>query len=252
MRADNRTEKSNKKKKRKKKRYFLRLLIILAICIGAFCLAHIEHFDLDGITVAGNKEISDEEIIKLSEIKKGESVFDAHTNAAERKIKKNLYIQDVKVKRKLPNMIEIVVEERTGKAQFANGKKFVIIDNEGKVLEISKEEKNVTFVENVTVKKAKEDKKIEVNETDIYDKAIAIIVAAEVGDIYFKRIVIEGKDVTLYVYDTLTCKGEYQDIMKAIESGAIKAVLFDLYQKGKEKGVITVGSNNYCSFTPKK
>lgn len=252
MRADNRTEKSNKKKKRKKKRYFLRLLIVLAICIGAYFLAHIDYFDLDGLTVAGNKEITDETIIKLSEIKVGESVFDAHTNAAERKIKKNLYIEKVKVKRKLPNIIEIVVEERAGKAQFVKGKKFVITDNEGKVLEISKEEKKVTMVDNVTVKKAKEDKTIEVNETDVYNNAIAIIVAAEEGDIYFKRIVIEGKNVKLYVYDTLICEGKYTNIMKAIESGAIKAVLFDLYQQGKEKGVITVGSNNYCSFTPKK
>ena len=54
-------------------------------------MAHIDYFNLEGLTVAGNKEISDEEIIKLSEIKIGESVFDAHTNASERKIKKNLY-----------------------------------------------------------------------------------------------------------------------------------------------------------------
>ncbi len=252
MRTDNRTEKSIKKKKRKKKRYFLRLIIILVICIGAYFLAHIDYFNLDGLTVAGNKEIADEEIIKLSEIKIGESVFDAHPLRSERKIKKNLYIEDVKVKIKLPNMIEIVVEERTGKAQFVKGKKFVVTDNEGKVLEIAKEEKKVTMVDNVTVEKAKEDKDINVKETDVYDKAMAIIVAAENGDLYFKRITIDGKNATLYVYDTLTCEGEYKDIMNSIESGAIKAVVFDLYQKGKEQGVITVESNNYCSFTPKK
>ena len=37
--------------------------------------------------------------------------------------------------------------------------------------------------------------------------------------------------------------------MTAIKSGALKAVVYELYQKGVESGVISVGSNNYCSFT---
>ena len=70
-------------------------------------------------------------------------------------------------------MIEIVVEERTGKAQIAMNKKFVIIDNDGKVLEISKEEKQVTIVDNVTVKKAKEDKKIVKLSVEEYPSAVS-------------------------------------------------------------------------------
>lgn len=254
MRADNRTEKSAKKKKRKKKRYLLRLVIIIAACIGLHFVLHIDYFTIDGITVAGNKAISDEEITKLSEIKVGDNIFDAHPVFAQRRIKKNLYIEDVDVKRLLPNMIEIVVDERSGKAQLAMDKKFVIVDEEGRVLEIAKEEQKVTSIADVEVKKAKADKELEVDEKDedVYNKALALINAAEAGDLYFKKIVIQGNAVEAYIYDTLVCKGIYSDVMKCIENGALKATVFDLYQKDREKGVINIGSNNYCSFTPKK
>ena len=104
------------------------------------------------------------------------------------------------------------------------------------------------------MKKAKLNKEVEVNGKDegVYDKAVSIINSAEAGDLYFKKIVIQGNTVEAYIYDTLICKGKYADIMKCIDSGALKATVFDLYQKDKEKGVINIGSNNYCSFTPKK
>lgn len=254
MRADNRTQKSVKKKKRKKKRYLLRLVIIIAACIALHFVLHIEYFTIDGITVAGNKAISDEEITKLSEIKVGDNIFDAHPIFAQKRIKKNLYIEAVDVKRKLPNMIEIVVKERSGKAQLTMGKEFVIVDEEGRVLEIAKEEQKVTVIADVEVKKAKLDKDVQVRDKyeDVYNKALSLINEAEAGDLYFKKIIIQGNAVEAYIYDTLVCKGKYADVMKCIESGALKATVFDLYQKDREKGVINVGSNNYCSFTPKK
>ena len=256
MEVENRTQKTIRKKKRKKKRYLLRLLIFILILIGLYFILHIEYFTIDGITVAGNKDVSDKEITELSEIKTGENIFDVHPFFAERRIKKNLYIESVDVKRMLPNRIEIIVDERDGKAQFVMGKKknekYVVTDNDGRVLEIAKDEQQATLVENVEVKKAKVDKTIEVKENDVYEKAMNIILAMETGDIYFKRLVIDGKKVNAYVYDDLVCKGEYDDIVSGIESGAVKAVLYDLYQKDIKNGTINVGENNYCSFTKNK
>jgi len=254
MRAEKRNKKIAKKKKRKKKRYLLRLIIIVLICIGVHFILHIDYFTIAGITVAGNEKISDAEIIKLSEIETGDNIFDIHPYFAEKRIKKNLYIENVDVKRMLPHKIEIVVEERNGKAQLINEKEFIIIDGEGRVLEIAKDEQKVTVVNDIAVKKANPDKTIEIEDEDIdtFDKALAIINAADTGDLYFKKIVIKGDKVEAYIYDMLVCKGRYADVMNCIENGALKATVFDLYQKDREKGVINIGSNNYCSFTPKK
>ncbi|MBQ4596451.1 MAG: FtsQ-type POTRA domain-containing protein [Firmicutes bacterium] len=252
MNSGSRTEKTIKKKKRRKKRYLLRFIILLITCIALYFVLHIEYFLIDGITVAGNKAISDKEIIELSKIKVGDNIFDAHPLRAQRKIKENLYIEDVDVNRLLPNRIEIVVKERMGEAQFAKGKKMVITDKEGLVLEITEQEQQATYVENVKVKKARLDKPIEVEETAVYDKAMILITAAGEGDLFFKKLNIEGNEVNAYVYDKLVCKGKYEEVLNVIKSGALKAVIFDLYQKDIESGIINIGSNNYCSFTPQK
>ena len=175
MRRDNRAEKVHKKRRRRKKRYLLRFLLLILLCVGIYFGVHIDYFKVDGIAVVGNEEISDEEILKLSELEVGENIFDVHPLFAQHRIKENLYIEKVRVKRKLPNKIEISVTERSGKAQFQMGKRFVITDNEGMVLAIEKEQQKVPLVENIKVTKAKKKKTIEVKQTATYDKAMEIV-----------------------------------------------------------------------------
>lgn len=250
MRRDNRAEKNVKKKRRRKKRYLLKIFLFLLLCAGVYFGVHIDYFTVDGIAVVGNEDISDDEILKLSELKTGENIFDVHPLFAQHRIKQNLYIEKVRVKRKLPNKIEISVTERSGQAQFLMGKRFVITDGEGMVLDIAKEQKEVPLVENVKVTKAEKKKTIEVKDGDTYDKAMEIIQRMEDGDLYFKKLDIDGTRVNAYIYDGLVCRGKYTDLLNCMKSGALKTVVFDLYQKGVEAGVINIGSNNYCSFTP--
>jgi cell division protein FtsQ len=246
---DNRTERAIKKKKRRKKRYGLRLLIIIAACIGIYFLLHIDYFKVDGVAVVGNKELSDKEIVKLSEIELQDDLFDIHPVMVQKKIKKNLYVEDVNVNRVLPNKVEIIVHERRGKAQVAFGKKYVVTDNNGMVLEITDKKKQVTFIEGVTAQKAALEKTIEVKQEKEWQKAVDLIKVTEENDLYFKKIDIEGDKVKAYIYNKLVCKGRYDNVMTAIQNGSLKAVVFDLYQKGIEKGTINIGDNNYCSFT---
>ncbi len=250
MKRENRTKKNIRKRKRRKKRYLLKFMLFVLLCAGLHYVMHLDHFTVNGIIVAGNKEISDQDILKLSELQVGENIFDMHPFFAERRIKKNLYVEDVNVKREFPDKIKIIVEERRGKAQFVMGKKYVITDNDGKVLEIAAEERKTTLIDGVDVEDARLNKKIEVKQSGTYEKAMAIVSAAETGDLYFKKLVISGNDVEAYVYDELVCKGKYSDLLSCIETEALKAVIFDLYQKGTEKGTINIGDNNYCSFTP--
>ena len=102
------------------------------------------------------------------------------------------------------------------------------------------------------VKNATRKEPVEVKETVVLEKALDLIVTADENDMYFKKIVIDGKNVEAYIFDSLVCKGKYKNIVSCLESGTLKSVVYDLYQKDKETGTITVSSNNYCFFTPKK
>lgn len=250
MENENQADKTTQKKKRRKKRYVLKIFLIIIICVGVYYATHLDYFSINGIAVVGNEEISDEEIESLSGIKYGESLFDVHPFLAQRKIKKNLYIQDVNVNRKLPNKIEIIVTERTGKAQLKFGKKYVVTDNSGVVLEISDKIKEVTIVKGIEASEAETGETVAVSDTKTWNKVLKLIELTESNDLYFRKVRIEDDRVKAYIYGKLVCKGKYNDVITSIESGALKAVIYDLYQKGEEKGVINVGSNNYCSFTP--
>ena len=60
----------------------------------------------------------------------------------------------------------------------------------------------------------------------------------------------KGGKVDAYIYDDLKCSGKYDNLVSAISSETLKKVIYDLYQKGVEKGTVNVYNNNYCFFTP--
>ena len=239
------------KRKHKKKHYVLRIVIILAVLAAAFACAHLSYFNVNGVAVIGNEEVPDEEIIKLSGIQTGESVFDVHPLLVQHDIKKkNLYIEKVNVNRKLPDKVEIIVKERDMLAQFHKDQKFVITDSEGMVLDISKEEHKATLIEGLTVTGAEKKETIQIKETGKLEKALDLMKTTEENDLYFKRIVFNGSKVDAYIYDTLKCSGKYDNLMSAITSGTLKKVIYDLYQKNIEEGTVNVYNNDYCFFTP--
>ena len=67
-------------------------MIAAVLIVAAVLCAHLDYFNVDGIAVVGNENITDEEIIKQSGIETGGSVFDVHPFIVQHRIKKNLYI----------------------------------------------------------------------------------------------------------------------------------------------------------------
>ena len=240
------------RKKHKKKNYMLRFGIVLGVCVVLACVAHLPYFNVEGVAVMGNQEITDEEVIKLSEIKTGKSIFDVHPLLVGHKIKKNLYVDKVKVHRKLPGNVEITITEKTAVAQIKDNNQYVVIDIDGTVIETTKEKRKATMVGNVTVKSASRTEPVQVKEKEILEKSLELINTADENDLFFKTVNINKENVNAYIFDSLMVKGKYKYLISCIESGTLKSVVYDLYQKDKEKGTITVSKNNYCFFTPKK
>lgn len=100
------------KRRRRKfvKKCFI-LLILLISTLTGLCLKH-PYFNVKKIEVINNKNISKEEIIKLSRIYEGDNIFYINMDRTKRDILNNPYILKAEVKRKLPNKILIDISER--------------------------------------------------------------------------------------------------------------------------------------------
>ena len=243
-------------RKHRKKNWALRLIIIAGAIAVFVVVANMQYFEIKETAVIGNKVVSDKKILKLSQIQEGDSIFFLNPLLTGSRIKENKYIETVKIKQHLPGTVEIYVTERERAAQFLllkeNGKKrYVVTDAKGMVLGIHKKKKHVTLVGNVTVTNAVKGSTVQVDNTGVYHRAMELIATAKEGDLYFKTIHIKGSLVEAYIYDDLKCEGRFKDIISSIKSGELKAVVYRLYQEDVEKGIIYVGENNYCSFTPK-
>ena len=135
------------RKKRKIAFRIVKYTTLVAILIGGgiyFLLS--PFFNITTINVVGNERITKEEIISLSNINLNENTFKVQSNKVQQNIKQNAYIEKVFVKRKLPNGIEITVEERkpTFMLSFANA--YIYLNNQGYMLEVSKTALNIPII----------------------------------------------------------------------------------------------------------
>ena len=94
-------------------------------------------FNIKNIIVTGNKKISSETIISLSGLNIDQNIFNFWSNDIEEAVKQNAYMDTVEVKRKLPDIVEINVKERTATYMITLGNAYVHINNQGYILEIT-------------------------------------------------------------------------------------------------------------------
>lgn len=118
-------------------------LIIIGIII---CIMLSPIFNIKNINVKNNITISYEQIVSLSGVKINDNTFKYSKNNIKDNIKENAYIEDVKVKRLLPDVLEIEVKERTAKLMLLFGNAYVYINSQGYILEISDQNINLPII----------------------------------------------------------------------------------------------------------
>ena len=62
-------------------------------------------------------------------------------------LKENSYVEEVKLERKLPNTIELYITERKVSYQIEYSDRYIFLDNQGYILEISEEKKDIPVIE---------------------------------------------------------------------------------------------------------
>ena len=126
-----------RKKKKKRKRAFIVMCFILC-CIGIILVVFkAPFFNITEVSCTGQKTLTEKQIIAKSEIAVGQNIFSTGMSAAADKISELAYVKTVEVKRVFPSKIKITVTECTPRAYVSVGKKYALIDYNGKILELT-------------------------------------------------------------------------------------------------------------------
>lgn len=99
---------------------------------GYWYLHTTSYFRISRIEVTGCKRSSPQEIILLSGVKKGESIFDKDLGAVADNIYKHPWVQTVRVNRRLPKEVRIAVIEREPAILIAMAGVYMV-DHEGEI-----------------------------------------------------------------------------------------------------------------------
>ena len=125
-------------KKKKAILKIVRVLTLIIVIIGvSIYVALSPLFNIKEINVTGNSKLSKEEIISLSELKTDENTFKVSKKNIKNKVKANAYIENVKIRRKLPDKVEIIVVERVATYMIPFANSYIYINNQGYMLEIT-------------------------------------------------------------------------------------------------------------------
>lgn len=136
-----------KKKQSKGRKLFIKISLILSLLILAFIiLASTEIFNIKEISVSGTDKLTANEIISFSQIQYEENLFKINFSNVKNKIKENSYVEEVSLKRILPNKIQINITERKPKYMLQLAESYIYIDGQGYILEISKEKKEIPIL----------------------------------------------------------------------------------------------------------
>lgn len=206
----------NQIKRRKMLLKFVRwtgLIAILGAAIIFIILSPI--FDIKHVDVKDNDIISFEKIISLSGIELNNNMFKYNKMELEKNIKRNAYIEEVKIDRILPDTIKITVKERTPTLMLLYGNSYVYINNQGYILEISDKLLNLPIIENYETNQNDlvEGNRICINDLEKLNMVLKIleiseseglkdkITAIDIQDENDYKVIMYGEEKTIHLGD---------------------------------------------------
>ena len=207
-------------------------------------------FDVQKYEVTGNHYYSDQEVVNISNAATGVNIFrrDNVKNIRSRLLA-NPYFTEVKVKRKLPSTMVIQVTERKQTAAFLYGASYIVVDGNGLVLRKTDVRPEITLIQGFHLTRMDVGKKIGVEETSMLDQTLDMLASTRKGNFYFKQIDASSVMVRGHVTDTLL-KGSPRQLKNVIDNGDLQKVVSKLFRGGIRRGTLSVGEENYISFSP--
>lgn len=238
-----------KKKKRRKKHYMLRILLVIAAAAGVYCFMTSSIFNIDEIIVEGNTLMSDDQIIEMSGVSVGSNMFKNTQHSVKSALTEDPYIADAAVSRQLPNIYTISVTERLPVIAMEYQGKYMILDESGHVVDEADSTMHATLVTGVSINSCEIGDVPEFDDSAKFREVSSLVRKVNESGLFFKKVEMTSVlSIKGYITDTLICSGESSIILSDLEG--LKAILYDLEQKGVKRGIIKFGEDGYASFSP--
>ena len=141
------TNKYIQEKRRKKKIKNTVLILIILLCLTVLFAFKSEFFSIKEIDLKGNFITNKEVLLEELENLKGTNIITLNIEEISNILKKNPYIESVKVEKELPNKININISERKAGFYFKENDKIYVINNEFIVLEEKDSLDNLNLIE---------------------------------------------------------------------------------------------------------
>ena len=108
-------------------------LVVSAAVLGVF--VYVPFFTLNEIRLEGAKYLTEEDILRIGNIYMGEQLFRLETDVVQSRLSKDLRIEEVSVRRKLPHTLEIKIKERRPLATIICDYGYLDLDHDGTILD---------------------------------------------------------------------------------------------------------------------
>ena len=143
-------EEQKRKKRNKRIKIVLKSVLLLGVIAGGITFAMVSPiFNIQNIQVVNNEKVSTQTIISLSGLKTQENIFRFNNAKVADKIKENAYIEKATIHRKIPNTVQIEVEERVHQYSVDFLGKYAYINKQGYILEIAQESNQKTIIQGI-------------------------------------------------------------------------------------------------------
>ena len=234
-------------KARKRSLILLKSIIVITLITGVILFLLLSPvFNITEIMVENNSIIPKEEVIELSNIKIGDNIFRVSKIITEKKMKQNPYIESIKLNRKIPNKLSIIVKER--KATYAmqiDETSFAYINNQGYILEINSQIANLPQIKSYVTENIVPGARLSNEDLEKLEVVLKIMNIANSNQIGSLITSIDIKDPNNYILRLESEKktvffGDSTDINTKILS--IKEILE--YEKGIEGDILMDGKTN--------
>ncbi len=216
-------------------------------------LLHAEMFQIAGVDVQGVKQMSEADLREIAGVFKGQNIFRVALETPVRRARANPWVKDVRIYRRLPNRVSMVVTERVAFALLDTGAGKYVMDNEGIVIDrIVKENASVWQLPVVAVKLSRVRPGEQVTYEGLAEALMLIAEIAERGGWRLNEVTIKaGSPETLSIvyadHEFKIGTGNYTEKLRRLAE-----ILSDGTQRGMEIAYVDLRPERQAAVMVKK